>query len=280
MVAPAPAPAAPPITPEPSLVDGATPLPAAELTPAEKLVAAKALIAAAEAAADPNGGKAWLLAEGVMGQGEKPGWLKSDKYKSVSAQAEAYVALESRFGSFVGAPKDGKYEFKPPEGITFNMDHPLMAGFNQWATEKQLSQEGYTQMLGMLAQYEASRAPDMKAVLGRLGDNAGSRINTAVGWVKANLGDDGTSLFQAATRGGNADAVFKLVEQLISKSGQVRMPKPGPDVPSSGAGNGLADIQKAHGERLPNGKLRVNEQPGFRAEIEKRYRDFYASQEQ
>jgi hypothetical protein len=261
------------------LPEGDVPPPAAApQTDAEKLVAAKALIAAAEAAADPNGGKAWLLKDGVMGEGEKPAWFKNDKYKTVAAQAEAYTALESRFGSFVGAPKDGKYEFKAPEGVTVDMAHPLMGEFNKWATAKQLSQEGYQEIMGMLVQYEAAQAPKMADIKARLGENADTRIAAVATWGKANLGNDGYATLRAATSGANADAVFKVLEQVIAKTAQVRMPKPGPDVPGGAPGSGLAAITAAHGKKGPDGKPLVYSDPNYAREVDQMYRDYYAAQ--
>ena len=49
----------------------------------------------------------FLFADGVVGEGETPDWFKSSKYKTVSAQAEAFSELDGKFGSFTGAPKDG-----------------------------------------------------------------------------------------------------------------------------------------------------------------------------
>lgn len=256
--------------------------PAVPQTEAEKVAAARELIKQADAAADPNSGKAWLLNEGVMGAGEKPGWFKSEKYKTVAAQAEAYIGLEKRFGGFTGAPKNEKgevaYTFTPPEGVEFKVDHPMAKAFSDWAGANQLSQEGYNQVLGQLVQYELAQQPDMNAIKGRLGADADTRISTAAAWVKANLGAEGFASFRAATSGKNADAVFKLTEALIGKTGQVRMPAPGADVPGATGGDGLNKIKADHGAKMPNGQLRVDAEPAYRNEIEKRYREYYASQ--
>lgn len=300
-VAPA-APAAPPAAVPPvaasapaaeeSLIPADPAAPAAvSQTDAEKLAAAKALVAAAEAAADPNarnpdGSKtAWLLHDGVMGQGEKPAWFKQEKYKTVSAQAEAYVGLEKRFGGFTGAPKNEKgevtYGFTPAvEGADINLQHPLMQGFTKWAGDNQLSQDGYNQLLGQLLQYEIAQQPNMGDIKARLGDNADNRISTASAWVKANLGAEGFASFRAATTGKNADAVFKVVEQMIGKTAQVRMPAPGADVPAATGGDGLAKIIADHGAKTADGKLKVDADPKYRLEIDKRYRDFYAGAQQ
>lgn len=281
-VEPAAAPAAvatPPVVDEDSLIPAdPAPPPATPQTDAEKLAAAKALVAAAEAAADPNGGKAWLLTDGVQGEGAKPAWFKNEKYRNVAEQAKAYAELEPRFGSFVGAPKDGKYEFKAPEGVEVAMDHPLMQEFTKWAGAAHLSQEGYSNLLGMLVQYEASQMPNMADVKARLGENADTRISTSSAWVKANLGAEGFADFRAATTGKNADAVFKLVEGLIAKSGQARMPTPGSDVPAA-PGQGLDAIRAEHGKRDAQGRLLVDVDPKARARIEKLYQDYYSAQQ-
>jgi hypothetical protein len=239
------------------------------------------MVKQADAAADPNSGKAWLLNEGVMGTGEKPTWFKNEKYKTVAEQAAAYPELEKRFGGFKGAPKNEKgevtYAFTPPEGVEFKQDHPMAQAFTKWAGENQLSQDGYNQLLGQLIQYEMAQQPDMSTIKGRLGDNADNRISQAAAWVKANLGAEGFATFRSATSGKNADAVFKLAEALIGKTGQVRMPKAGSDVPAATGGDGLAKIKSDHGARTPDGKLRVDTDPAYRNEIEKRYRDYYAN---
>ncbi|HEV2178349.1 MAG TPA: hypothetical protein VGU20_31130 [Stellaceae bacterium] len=240
------------------------------------------MIAAAEAAADPNGGKTWLLTDGVMGQGEKPGWFKGDKYKTVAAQAEAYAHLESRFGAFKGAPKNEKgevtYAFNPPEGVEFKADHPMAQAFTKWAATNQLSQEGYTELLGQLVQYEMAQQPDMGAIKERLGENADSRIAAVASWGKANLGSEGYAMLRAATTGANADAVIKVIEAIIPKTAQIRMPKPGMDVPAAQGGDALAAIKADHGKRNDKGVLLVDLDPAYRRLIEKRYVDYYAAQ--
>lgn len=213
-----------------------------------------------------------------MGEGEKPAWFKSEKYATVAKQAEAYVHLESRLGSFVGAPKDGKYEVSVPAGVDVKTDSPLMNEFTKWAKDAQLSQDGYNKLLGFLVQDVASRAPNMDVIRTRLGENADARITAVAQWGKANLGADGYAVLRQATSGVNADSVFKVLEQVIGKTGQVRLPKPGADVPGGQPGAGLEAIKAAHAARDAAGKLKVDTVPGYRAQIEKQYSDYYATQ--
>lgn len=276
----APAPTAPAVAAagvsviaEPSLLDATpapSPVPQAEQTPAEKLAAAQAIVEAARLAAQPNSGSAWNLDSATPGQGEKPSWFKADKYKSVAAQAEAYTHLESRLGAFVGAPKDGKYEWKPPEnasdfvkGVKFDAENPLFKGFNEWAVKAQLNQDGYNQVLGMLAQYEANQMPDPARSKAEIGENANARIAAVAQWAKANMEAADQAALWDATRGRNAPLVFKTIEALIAKTRQTAMPKPGDDSPSAG-GNALAEINALQAARDPKtGKL-MTDDPKYR----------------
>ena len=290
-VAPAAAvtPAADPAVTPPAVTPAADPAataPVDSLLPADDAVAAAADPAApaADPAApaapvDPNSGKAWLLAEGVLGSGEKPEWLKSDKYKTAEEQAKAYVGLEKRLGAFVGAPKDGKYEFVAPkgyEGVTVDMEHPLMKEFTTWAKEAQLSQKGYNEMLGMLTMYEAAQVPNMAIIKQQVGENADARIGAVAAWGKANLGAEGYATLRAATSGPNAADVFKVLESVIGKTKQVVLPKPGDDIPGASAG-GRAAIVQAQSQKGPDGKRLMETSPLHRAAVEKMWNEYFAA---
>lgn len=278
--------------------EGATPAAAAAPVVEDKKTGKSLLDAAvpatdpppADAAAGPKDAKTglikgeaakWFFADGTPGEGDPPEWFKATKYKTVEEQAKAYNELEKRLGAFVGAPKDGKYEFKLPEGITGELDesHPLLAGFNKWAVEKQINNEAYNELLGMFAQYEASLAPDMNEVLKRVGEKADERIASVTNWARANLQGENFELVREALSGANADVVFKALEAVVAKTRQPALPKPGQDVPGA-AVTGLAAIQEAHAKRGPDGKLLVETDLTYRAKVDKMYQQFYAQQGQ
>lgn len=278
--------------------EGATPAAAAAPVVEDKKTGKSLLDAAvpatdpppADAAADPKDAKTglikgeaakWFFADGTPGEGDPPEWFKATKYKTVEEQAKAYNELEKRLGAFVGAPKDGKYEFKLPEGINGELDesHPLLAGFNKWAVEKQINNEAYNELLGMFAQYEASLAPDMNEVLKRVGEKADERIANVTNWARANLQGDNFEIVREALSGANADVVFKALEAVVAKTRQPALPKPGQDVPGA-AVTGLAAIQEAHAKRGPDGKLLVETDLTYRAKVDKMYQQFYAQQGQ
>lgn len=219
--APAPAPAPAP-TPPASLLDAATPpAPGAAPPPAPP-----------PGAAPPAD---WFYANGVKGEGPAPDWYKSAKYKTVDAQAQAYVELEKRFGAFTGAPADGKYEFKMPEGITgeFDFEDPLFKGFNEFAAKSHMNQETYQELLGMYANALAQQAPDFNAMKAQLGEKADERINAVTAWSKANFDEATQAKLRTASAGPDAVAVIELLEAAINKTRQVPLPKPGDGDPGA-----------------------------------------------
>lgn len=222
--------------------------------------------------ADPNSPDAWVLSEGVQGAGKRPDWFKADKYKSVAAQAEAYVALEKRFGTFTGAPAEGKYDLALPAGAGVELDtgHPLLGDFTKWATENQLSQAGFTQLVGMLGQYEAQHIVDANAVKASLGENADARLTAIAQWGKANLDAAGmTSLRDALVPSNQTAALVSVIEAAIAKTRQTPMPKAGDDVPVANAQSAMAALDtRQRTEKDAKGGLRWNTDPKFRAEIE------------
>jgi len=227
-------------------------------------------------------GPEWLLYDGVKGTGKMPEWYKADKYTTVAAQAEAYSHLEKRFGAFVGAPKDGKYAVPPlPEGLEgeFLTDHPMFAEASKWAAEKQFSQEAYNEMMGMLAQYEASQAPDFNAAKVEIGEKADERINSVSLWAKANLDTETFGAFRAAMGDRNAATVFKAIEAIIAKTRQPVIPKPG-DMPGDGPVSPLAEINELQAKVDPKtGKRLFETDTKFRDMVEKKRFAYFKAQE-
>jgi hypothetical protein len=230
-------------------------------------------------AAAPVEKPTWFLSEGVGGKGNAPDWFKADKYKTVDEQARAYPELEKRFGAFEGAPKDGVYKINPPEGIQveFDTEHNLFQGLNKWAKESNLSQKGYDDVIGMLANYEASLAPDMGEIKKQVGENADARISSATQWAKSNLSTDEYAAFGKAMTQSNAAEVFKAFEAVIAKTRQVAMPKADEDV-TSATDSGLEAIKTAHNKRNEKGQRLYDVDKKHREEVEARYRAYAAAQ--
>jgi hypothetical protein len=283
---PAPAAAAPAPAANP---DSKTPTPAADPNASSLLPAADTTAttqpakpadpepAKPEAPVDPNSSDAWVLMEGVLGQGKPPEWFKRDKYATLADQAKAYVELEKRFGAFVGAPKDGKYENKLPDGVGVELveDHPLLGEFGKWAKENQLSQKGYTELLGMLAKYEAQHVVDAATVKQELGQDADKRIGAIAQWAKANLDAEGyETLRSALVPSTSTAATIKLLEAVIAKTVQPSLPKPGADVPAS-SDAAQVEINKLMQEKDAKGNFRYFTDAKFREEVERKRMELF-----
>jgi hypothetical protein len=224
----------------------------------------------------------WFYADGTPGKGEAPVWFKADKYKSVEEQAKAYPELEKRLGAFKGAPKDGKYAppTKLPEGIQgeFDASHPLFQKFGTWALDQQFSQESYEQVLGMFAEYEAGRTPDRSEILREIGDGAETRLASVAQWAKANLPAEEYKLLRTALEPSEQTAnVVRLVESLIAKTKAPGAKKPGDEVVT---GIDTQDsIAEEQGKINPQtGKRFYDENPEYRAKIEKKWLAFFDKQ--
>ena len=211
----------------------------------------------------------WQYAEGLNGEGDKPEWFKDGKYKSVADQAKAYAGLESKLGGFTGAPEE--YEVSMPEdieGFEFAEGDQMMGDFQNWAKEKQLSQEGFTELLHMFVKNEygaegVSRESELKAI----GDNAGQRLKNIDDFAKANLSEDEYEGILAAT---TTAAGVKAVEALIAKTRGLKIPADDGDIDAGGISH--SDIK----ERMND--PRYQSDPAFRKETFKMYEKLFGKE--
>jgi len=210
----------------------------------------------------------WYLSEGVAGEGEVPEWFKTGKYKTVEDQAKAYQGLESKLGSFTGAPKDG-YEVVIPEDIQAEIadDDPLLSGFNEWATEAGLSQDAHSQLLGVYLANQVAQQPSMEDEMKRIGKDAQQRISDVVQWAKSSFDEDEfQTLQQVAT---TADG-FKLIERMRSLGRETQISAPDTAKPVN------AVTQEALYEMIAD--ERYQSSPSFRAEVEQKFKDFFGTE--
>ena len=103
----------------------------------------------------------YYLAEGVAGQGDKPDWLVTDRYKTVADQAAAYPEAQKRIGELTEKVRCEKgpdeYAINPPEGFDFNSEDPLYEQVVDYAKSINLSQSGFDDLISLYAQSEAAR---------------------------------------------------------------------------------------------------------------------------
>jgi hypothetical protein len=224
--------------------------------------------ASTETTSNEEGG--FLFADGVVGEGEAPEWFKSKKYKTVADQAQAYTELESKFGAFTGAPKDGVYEI---EGINFE-ENPLMGTVAEWGKEMQLSPEGLESLVvkvGELAQRQQDE--DKAAALEALGEQGESRLRALGEWGKNNLAPEEFTQFQGlAQTAGHVEILEKLIgmtknSKLVDKS-QVASPK---------SADTEAALKAQYTATNDKGQRLMDVDPAYKAKVNKAMKDFYGS---
>jgi len=208
----------------------------------------------------------WFLSEDVSGQGDAPEWFKAGKYKTVADQAKAYAGLESKLGSFTGAPEDG-YTVELPEGIEIPGDDPLMTQFNDWANEAGLSQEAHTKLLGIYMENMVGSQPNMEAEMTKIGKDAPQRINDLVSWARANLSEGEFEVMQGMT---TTSEGFGLLEKMRSMTRQSQVSAPDNALPVEGM------TESKLYEMV--GDPRYSESASYRAEVDKKFADFFGSQ--
>ena len=214
----------------------------------------------------------------MPGKGAPPTWALFDKYKTVDKQAEAYVHLQKKLGGFVGAPETGKYDFKAPEGMNVVLDneHPLLKELSDWGLKNQLSQDRYNELLGMLAQYEASMIPDMGEIKQRIGQDADNRIARVTQWLQANVPAEMYNEARLALGSQNAAEIFHVMETIIGKTTQLPMPKPGQDVPAAAPSSEEAILAKMR-VKGQDGKPLYFTDTNYRHKVDSELAEFYRS---
>jgi len=225
---------------------------------------------APEGQAPETTAEGWMLSDGVSGEGDTPDWFKAGKYKTVADQAQAYAGLESKLGAFTGAPEDGyKVELNEELGYTIPDDDPLLDQFGTWAKEAGLSQDAHSELLNMYVENTVGQMQqtDVNEEITKIGDNAQNRIKELTHWGQANLDESEYGVLQQMAT--TADG-FHLLEKLRSMSRESQVSAPDTVKPVDSL-----DESKLY-ELIADERYQTN--PGFRAEVESKFRDFFGSQ--
>lgn len=212
---------------------------------------------------------AWLFADGVLGEGEKPEWFKDSKYKTIADQAKAYTEAEKRLGSFIGAPKDGKYKL---EGVDFD-DNPLMKVVADWGIDNQLSEDGLKGLVGKVNELaEAQIEEDKKTALEDLGANAEKRLSDLATWGKNNLEPDEFEAYQGLAQNANHVAVL---EKIIGMSKNAKLVSDDVTVPMRSPKQKDAELREMQIKTNDKGQRLIDVDPEYRKEFERQMAEFY-----
>lgn len=213
----------------------------------------------------------YLFADGIVGEGDAPEWFKKDKYKTVSAQAEAYTELETKFGSFTGTPKDG-YKVQDAEGKDINIeDSPLLKITAEWGAEQQLSNEGLSSLIEKVNNLAAEQIEqDVVNAKEALGDKADERLNNIAQWGKNNLSPEQFEQFQGLAQ---TAGQVEVIESLIEKTKNSKIVKAETHTPNKE--NVEAELKEMQLATDGNGKRLMDVDPSYRAKVNKKMNEFY-----
>jgi hypothetical protein len=85
-------------------------------------------------------------------------------------------------------------DFKPPAGVEFKFDasNPALVDARNWAHSRGLSQDDFSQMLGLYAAHEAGKEAMLqdraRAEIAKVGPNAGARVDAVGKWLDSFVG--------------------------------------------------------------------------------------------
>lgn len=248
-----------------------------ETTDAETVAAAVAPAKGAEGAQETT----WNHAEGVPGQGEAPEWFKKEKYGTVAAQAEAYKALESQFGSFTGAPENYEVALSDElkeKGVEITSDDPIMEEAIKFAKESNMSQDGFNSMIELYAMTklaETNAVEDFKTQeIAALGTNGQERLNNIDAWAKTNLPTDlYDGVIEMAV---SANSVCAL-EKLIAMSRNA--PVSAEEISAAPGGISEEEVRKMQFEKDDQGNRKIQTDPAFAAKFRKASQQVWGSED-
>jgi hypothetical protein len=222
----------------------------------------------------------WMFAENTPGAGDRPEWFKHDKYGTVADQAKAYKELESRFGSFTGAPE--KYEINLGDelrerGVDITEDDPLYQEAIKFAKDSNMNQEGFAKMMNLYAMAQVAEIDALEHYkteqMRQLGDNAKARVTNLDNWGKANLPGD---LYEGFKEMAASATAVKALEKIVS------LTRNAPISPSNvQPNNGISadEVRRMQFEKDEFGNRRIQTDPDFKARYNKLKEQVWGSED-
>ncbi len=221
-------------------------------------------------------------------ENEKPDWLL-DKYmpegksieEATQEQAKAYTELQSRFGSFTGAPDEYSLESiiseeLTQEGFKLDTENPMVKDALEFAKEMNMNQDGFSKMINFWAMNELASSKayeqDMKEAFAKL-ENGQGRMDNISAWAAKSLPAD---MVQSLDGMMNTPESVKVVEKLIAMS------RPGAVTPDDAAPAPTAtadEVRAMQFEKDEHGGRRIQTDPEFRAKFEKLRNQVYGTAE-
>lgn len=169
---------------------------------------------------------AWMLSEGVTGEGDRPDWF-SDKYDSVAEQAKGYNELSTRLGGFTGAPEE--YSLTAPEEMGMRPDgsawlsdgDPSVEFIREIGKAHNMNQDMFDALThGWLKHTTENLQKTHTAEMEALGPQGPAMINGLAQWGNAHLPAEAQDVFRSMAT--TADQV-KVLEMILGKTKNAAM---------------------------------------------------------
>lgn len=152
----------------------------------------------------------WYLKEGIPGEGPRPDWLLP-KYQSMEAQAQAYPELMKVSRTDSMAPES--YQLEHVADV-FETESEFMSSLTAKAKSHRLSQDALGDILGEIASYERSLAPNIDEEVKKLGDNAQGVLDRVQTWANNTLSKES---MEELGKIGHTAAVVKMMDEIRQK---------------------------------------------------------------
>lgn len=201
--------------------------------------------------------------------------LLAGKYKTPVDLEKGYKELETKLGQqaeklkgFAGAPE--KYDLTMPEAlaneIEWRTDDPLLTKFQTLAREQGMSQQLFSGILGILAEYELSNvSPDWAKEKAAIGERADDRLKDFGDWYGANLDDEGAAAVKRALGVNPTPAdIFVALELVMGANRQPAAVPPGDDIKG---GLTIDDVDREWNAKNDKGERLVEIDPAYRDKV-------------
>ena len=187
-------------------------------------------------------------------------WDSEAASVNVENMAKSYNELNSKFGGFTGAPKEG---YQVPEG--FEADDDLFKTYSEYANGINMSQAAFAQGWELVStQAGVSAEVSVENELAKLGDNPQARIDKVDNYLRSNLSAD--KYIEMAEVAKTAEGI-KLVEALIPAQAQTKLSG---DIPSE-SGLTLADVNEMANKKDENGNYMRSVDPAYNKKVMEAY---------
>lgn len=212
-------------------------------------------------------------------------WNTETNSINADAAVKSYTELESKFGSFTGAPDE--YVFNSSEEMTAKLteagveinteDDPLYQAAMDMAKETGMSQDGFDKLSNLYIMTQLGNAQadaDYKvSQLQELGDRADQRLANINAWGEKNLD---AQLLESLQSSLTTAAMVPILEHMIAstRNAAVSATEAAPAAAIDPAK--LTEMQFAKDD---NGNRRINTDPAFKAEYQKLMNAHYGETE-